>query len=678
MVDFNKQTVPGIADSVATHIEPVTRFDRSHLTQDAPDREIDVDVTLAVDQSVRYEIVDQMGCGRLSGEITNCGAADGYVSRLQAQLYKATQECDAALRSWAAQAPTAYRRILPPAATFLSAPGWSGFEFTCRVCVGHCQVQCHSCAGCGRVDCRDCSGGGTTVCRSCSGSQMCSCSSCGGSGGHMQQVSSSHYDHQAQRNVYTTTLVKQNCGGCGGSGSNRCYSCSGGRVQCSGCSGSGRVTCGPCGGCGRVDCACCAATGIENQIGTISATVNLSETLSFGPVDAALEEIIRSRVPTADLCAYGQVQTIEHHYNSAGLHSVHRLRIDAAYASLQAAGQQFGIYGLGRERKVLDFVNIAAHLLEDDLVRLEGAAGDQLLPAMQRFVESELNVLIAESVTGSQHDAAASVEQQFHNMVDASYVSRAASALRSGCRKLYSGNLMRSALRLVGASTLFALLLFTFGTPRNSIWHITGWTSLSALLWLGIEYLTLRRIRGSFPEQLATRLQALIKQGGTLTRWRLGVTAAVIASAFGCVLLAEKIPLLNQKHLNQTVHVRSINEGGGVTPFTFISHSLAVYDDRSNATYQGQHEIQEAAREWVRMDNAKRDVDYLAMIPHDILRYPACRVPLTVARPPPKSVKRRFGGVLVHCSQSVSKDTPTWDSWVPVLLDTTLAHPMLL
>ena len=661
-----------IADTVAAHLEPVTRFDRSDISQDAPDRPIDVDLTLTQVQEVSFDVVWSAGPRHLPADITLLTNGTRLKVELNTQLGMARDGCDDALRAWVSHDPSAYRRVLPPEAAFRHTPGRYGIEFTCQSCYGKCKVQCDSCSGAGKVSCHTCDGAGTVHCQRCGGSTRLTCGACTGSGHTTEQVSEQRWDAAANAFVTTYVPVNRPCLTCSGAGSTHCTACTFGQAQCGTCAGKRTVTCKGCGGAGCFDCAECAATGVQHEWASVTASVSTQEELTFGLVDATLEKLVRERISPADLPAYGSYLEAHHVVDGGALGSRYELRIDALHASLDAAARHFSVYGLGPRAQVLDFVNIAGYLLEDDLVTLERAAvpvpvwsrtkDTALLYALKQFVASELNLLIAEQL-GDQRAgpqaAAAKVEAHFKNMVDAAYVQRATVALRQGFKGLYGADLLRPALWVAGGAGVVSALVFVFGPATYGAWSCTLWAALAgAAGWIGVEMVSLSRIMRSFPEQIGARLHSQIKAGGSVTKWRVAVAAGVIASAFFCATLASKVPFLVRRH--QATEVAKIAAEPSRAPV-----AASIEQDRSTADKEGLYEIRQAARKFLIAHNKKHKTTFKALDPNLNEQYPKCSSALAVSWVP-KSYGLSQPAVFVRCKKSVSKHERKWESIVPV------------
>ncbi len=656
-----------IADSVAAHLEPATRFGRSDVRQDAPDQLVAVNLTLTQVQEVHFDVVWHAGARQLPSDITQLANGTRLKVELNTQLGMARDGCDDALRAWVAHDPRAYRRVLPPEAAFRHSPGRYGIEFTCQHCYGKCQVQCDGCAGAGRVSCPACHGAGNVHCHQCAGTTRLTCSACIGSGHTTGQVSEQRWDADANAYVTIQVPVKRPCLACGGAGSIHCIACTFGQAQCGACAGLRSVACKGCGGAGCFDCAECAATGVQHEWASVTASVSTHEELTFGAVDATLEALIRERIGAAELPAYGSYLEAHHVVDRAALGSRYELRIDALYARLHAAARHFSVYGLGPQARVLDFVNIVGHLLENDLVTLERALAPvsfwsrpkdtALLPALKQFVASELNLLIAEQL-GAQ-PAAGAMQAHFKGMVDAAYVQRASAALRQGFGRLYGAGLPRPALWVAGAAAVASVMVYAFGPSTYGPFICTLWAALAgAALWIGVEMLSLGRIMRSFPQQIGARLHSQIKAGGGVTKWRIAVAAGVLASALLAATLASKVPFIARHH--QASALAQLAAQAPSAPA-----ASGIEQDRSTAEKEGLYEIRQAARKFLIAHNKKNKTTFKALEPNLNEQYPKCSTALSVAWVP-KSYGLAQPALFVRCKKSVSKHERKWESIVPV------------
>ncbi len=660
----------GVADTVAAHLAPVTRFGRDDIGQDAPDRLLDVDVTLTLVQEVHFDVAWSAGARQLPKDITLLGNGTRLKVELNTQLGLARDGCADALRAWVAQDRHAYRRVLPADAAFRHTPGRYGIEFTCQSCFGKCQLPCGDCAGAGKLGCQACKAAGTVHCQQCAGTTRRKCAACVGRGYSIEQTTEQRWDAAANAFVTVTTPVNRPCLGCSGAGSTHCTACTFGQAQCAACMGKCRVDCAACAGAASFPCGACEATGTQHEWAAVTAASVVHEELTFGVVDPALERLIRERIASADLPQYGRYLEAHHVIEDQALGSRYELRIDAVHAELQAAARRFAIYGLGAQGQVLDFVNIAGHLLDDDLVTLERAVAhvnnwgqprNAALPdALQHVLASELNLLIAEQLgarSARPKQAARAVESHYKSMVDAAYVERATVALRRSFDGLYGADLLRPSLCLAAVTATLAALLSIFGPVSLGPYQCAGGALIAgALGWLGIEQLAIKRIIRSFPEPIGPRLRSQLETGGAVTRWRLALGAALIASAVLGAKLGSALPFADSRRPPPVVP--EVTAPARTTPDS-------IEQSRSTAKQEGLYEIRQEARKFLIAHNKKHKTTFKALEPNLKEQYPKCSAPLTVSWVP-KSYGLSRPAVFVRCKKSVSKHERKWETIVPV------------
>lgn len=145
-------------------------------------------------------------------------------------------------------------------ADYLSETSSADFKDTCPTCKGDTTEICPECSGAGKVDCPDwnCSRG-QKDCGSCSGKGQLQCSRCYGRATESKPVWVANSAMPGGGSYENRDVT---CGGCGGSGySGRCWSCSGGKVDCTTCRGTAKVDCRRCGACGKITCRDCSGAG---------------------------------------------------------------------------------------------------------------------------------------------------------------------------------------------------------------------------------------------------------------------------------------------------------------------------------------------------------------------------------------------------------------------------------
>ena len=286
-------------------------------------------------------------------------------------------------------------------------------------------------------------------------------------------------------------------------------------------------------------------------MGTIRCVVRHAEQLDIDTDNAEIRELIAARITLDELPAFGGLDRVTTQSQGVNLQTTHQLHVDVTEAKLRAGVQSFVLYGLGPETKVFDFKNIAGHLLEEDLQKLEQVLSGTsrwrlqrsgtLLNATADLVRSELNMLIAEHVTTqgeSSEDACTAVQAHFGGLVDANYVARASGALSAAITRLYGAELLEPAAWLCALAALLTSASFVLGWPRYEVWPtILATLGGGALAWFILEWRTRRRIARHFDGNYGERIISQLKVRGSIRRWRKGVAIALPAAIF-CSLVA--------------------------------------------------------------------------------------------------------------------------------------------
>ena len=571
---------------VADHVEQVTRFGNADFHEVQPEQEIALILELTLSQEVTFEISRSKGAGRLQHDTDKFCGATAMDSALFERLDTARSEAGEAISNWAARDGVSYRRLMSVHAPFLHASVAAGYEHTCHNCDGACKVRCTACAGRGESDCHSCQGTGKISCHSCHGSKHISCSYCNGRGSWSESVSDSHWDSNSSTTVYTTRHETTYCGYCSSSGKTTCHSCDwSGKINCYGCAGQGKINCIPCAASGKVNCIACAASGIEHVKGHIVACVHKDESLAIDSSDQALVALVRENIPLGDLPSHGALLKLMHHADADSVTTRFQLRLDVRLAQLCAADKQFDIYGFGPLPTIINFGNIAGHMLGEDLQALEAhlqqlsrwrlTRNTGLLAATASFLRSELNMLIAEKVADAKtkpESATAAVEQHFRGMVEADYVERSTAALRCALGRVYADELLEPGIYLCALAALAAGIMAVCEWPVGSA-ALIGMLTLgtAACAWLVLEWGARRRIACQFATELAMRVCAQLQENGSVKRWRIGIGAgaalAVTLAISGVLLLpavramhTEKREMANAKGDIERWYLQSAND----------------------------------------------------------------------------------------------------------------------
>lgn len=555
-----------VAETVAAHLQRVTRFSRCDVVHLVEEQAIALPVTLEVEQSIEFDAVQHAGAQRLPDGIVMLHGAFSLSTKMHQAVHLACAQAAEAVQRWVDADPASYRRLMPPEAAFLTPPKCYGYEHTCATCVGLSQVGCEVCGGQGENACGDCGGSGKKACAVCAGARRLQCATCAGRGSCDEIVATQRWD--AASGVYVTEQLSapHACADCAGSGQITCRVCNlAGKVTCTGCAGGGKVTCAACHADGMVACGACVGSGVQHTWACVQARVEVRETLDVDTDDAILRALVQDKIALAALPEYGALLDTTHTGMERMFSSCYRLRLDVLKAPLRAAGRRFEVYGFGPQATVFDFVNIAGHLLEDDLADLEHRNAQAalwhprhasaLIESTQHFIGSELNRIVAEQLADqkiSQVQAVARIEQQFHGLVGAAYVARSSCALRQALGSVYTAEVSVPAAAVCALVLVAASLMYALGWPyEGAVGAIGCGAMLGLMAWGVLEWHTRRRLGACFPGAIGERLLQRMCDNGTVRRWRGGAALSMLLLMGGGIFLTANVPWVERSHLQK-------------------------------------------------------------------------------------------------------------------------------
>ena len=555
-----------IAGVVASHIGQLTRFDASNLAVVEPEQFFDVRARLVVTQRVSFSRTCEEASGSLPVGVERVDGQSSLRRALDAMVASGTERVQGAIERWAALDSGAYRRLMPTSACMPPDARIVGYEHSCPPCGGVGRVICSLCKGAGSASCHFCSGSGRINCYTCHGSRQLNCTFCGGRGQWSEQVPSSNWDSRANCHVTTYRNEWKRCVYCAGSGRMPCHGCgSCGQVECGRCAASGQLACTACFTSGKVNCNHCGATGVRHVRGKLEVNVNVQESLDIESDDAKLVELVKHHIDHESLPGFGTLKVTLHDVALHKIDSVHCIDLRAGSAVLSAGDSRFRVHAFGAQHAIFDFQNIAEYLLAADLFALEARvaqtrwwrprSGVALLDETARFVESELNLLIAEQVSstkGAVADVYAQVEAKFKGLVGQAYVGVASATLQLALARLFVAELASSVVYGVALATLIACGMFFAGWPRPgvtapAIWSIGGF----GVGWIVLEWLTRRRVRSHFEPTIAKRIVGQISASGAVRNVRLVAAMSVTLAVCSGLYVAQRMPWVQAEEQRQ-------------------------------------------------------------------------------------------------------------------------------
>ena len=435
---------------IGDFIEPLTRFDRRHLTMSESRHEV-VQVLARQTFRMSYETQASEGEGDLPAGVEQVADAAALARESAAQTEAARVTAPAKLAAWAEQ--HGEDPLAKPAVgdCFLSLPPL-GIVETCSVCTGEGKVSCSRCSGSGETTCETCKGKGSSACEACEATGAVSCQTCKGSGVVMEERQRKVYDDAIDQERIEHYQEAAPCSVCNKKGSVTCRVCEGkGEIACPACEGRKTVTCVRCKGAGTETCAACAGTGKKHRILALSCTVH--ETFEVAPrsSDPEIASVLKSQPGIADVLRLSTAHRAVAETSANTMRRDTLVEVPVTSALISIGEQQKAlIRGFGPEQEVLDYRNLAGMLLVGDMVQLDSAiAMTRLVPpkvnetiytALANVLASEANVAI---VGEASKRTPQEMERVFRGVVTADYIKRAAAGIRTAVGRSYWAGLAK-------------------------------------------------------------------------------------------------------------------------------------------------------------------------------------------------------------------------------------------
>lgn len=414
--------------------------------------------------------------------------------------------------------------------------------------------KCGTCQGVGQVSCSGCAGLGVVFCGNCAGRGQVTCSSCHGS-----------------RSVYEHVQVRNHAGQYRMERQHRhCFSCSGGKVTCSGCGGSGRITCKTCSGSGKLTCETCAGQGYLTRI-TSTNTYTLPEfTGIYPPATPNYVHEALNMAGFSNLERYGVIhfENVDVFHEHVSADFIYGSIINFCELSLKIADSQSALVLYGSPPQIHDAGGILEPLLKNDFDRLIalGTGWSYMLPWFHRrarsvvapFMESEIHQEILNA--DSQGLALSMVVEKVKRSLSEGYIEMSLIRLRKTVQTVVDWSSLKwtigialSSIPLIVSAISFMerseshtmlamqdrLVIFPVGGVTEVPWNIVAFTiPLSLSGWLVAKLVSKRWINGVGGKPLVDWAS---KKGLLIGKWMAGAT--IIASAVTATSFFNKWPI---------------------------------------------------------------------------------------------------------------------------------------
>jgi hypothetical protein len=536
---------------IGDFIEPLTRFDRTHLTMSESRHETVSVLARQVFRAV-FEINRTEGDGPLLPGIEPVADAIALTRQSEAQLASARAQAPEKLSGWAeehGEDPLARPR---PTDCF-TAPPPLGFSADCPTCEAAGMIACAQCKGTTTLPCETCNGRGSKNCVACSAKGKVECQNCAGAGTTMARRERKVWDEAIEQNRIEYYQESAPCDACGGAGNSACSACGGsGQLACKACDGSGATTCKRCSGEGTETCPTCHGAAKRHAIVTLACSIRETFEVAARTSDAEIARVLKSQGAIEDILR---------------LSSSHRASAEASNDTLTrdtvadtpvtsvaiTAGKGRAIvraYGPGQE--VLDFKNLAGMLLADDVAELEAAlkgtrlvppkVTGELYPALSNVLASEANARIARSGSRLSADE---MQTELRGVVSSEHVTRAGAAIRKGVNRTYWAAMARGGAAVLLLPLSFAVIDLAVrgagGAARVlailGVMLATFGVAAAAHLWI------VRQLQRRIAPDRVPRMGPIVDRSGPTTVWLVTAgVAAVVLTLFVAAITSALFP----------------------------------------------------------------------------------------------------------------------------------------
>ncbi|MDM0053829.1 hypothetical protein [Variovorax sp. J22R115] len=538
----SSRTPGSLTQVLGRHVEENTRFRGADLSEECEQTSSAIQGMLLLSQQVGVKVQTDDRAGPLPAGVQVVQSGQAMLQGLREMRERCIEELPARIDAWASRDDGTYRRLLPRGDVLSGFEHMLGHQYQCGVCSGRGEVRCSNCSGKGEVLCSPCHGKGRISCSICYGTSKRDCSRCNGRGNYNESYMRDVWDTGAKTYVTRTDWRTVHCMACSG-GKVKCTYCHyDGKNQCSGCAGRGVCNCGTCGATGKVDCSHCAATGCRHCLGQLNCEIASHDQLTLQHSDEEAKDLVRTHIDVKRLPDYGRRgRTTHRRRDERAVSSAYPVSLEVTRAQIAVGKASFAVHAFGKQQKVFDFKNIVGHLLAKDLHELQSSvqsrflntdARELLVERANTFLESEINMKIAESVLASKNfdETVADVRSHYKNLVDDRYVAAASTALQKVLGTLFGGRMFKPGVYWVGLLTLgtcAATLTQWPGGWYGAVACVLG----AAPVWGLMEWNARRHVGQDFIGMaVGRRMKSLIDKSGLA--WQLRGIAFVIACAF--------------------------------------------------------------------------------------------------------------------------------------------------
>lgn len=530
-------TDPGIRllTKIGDFVEPLTRFDRGHLTLESS-QHVSIDVVARQIFRVVFETVRSEGNGGLPTDVTPAADAVAMTRDIETQLAASRAAVRNRLSAWAVEhgeTPTARPTVndcFKPLAPV-------GHVVMCEPCEGAGKIACSLCRAAGTLTCEACEGRGSNPCTTCNATGEVTCRTCKGMRTVVTQKERKVYDEETNSSRTEHVQETATCGACNGAGVTKCGKCNGRTtITCATCHGQKTIPCTRCNGSGSLPCEACEGQGRRHYVARIDCVIR-----------EAFETTVRAGDPetTAVLKGLGDINkvlSLSASHRSVAETSSDTLRRDTTAATpvttvtVVAGGARAQVLGFGPQQDVLDYRNIAGMLLSDDLAVLEERLQTTRLlpPRVDAALHESLSIALASEANAVIVENAAKKDQsgivsKFKGVVTADYIVRAGGALRKAVTRCYWATMAKGPVAVLAIPLIHMPIdLIVRGTGQGSrIMAMLGVMLITFFAALAAHYWVAHKLQGTLAPSGTPKIPRIVDRLNLTLQWL--VAAAGVA-----------------------------------------------------------------------------------------------------------------------------------------------------
>ena len=427
------------------------------------------------------------------------------------------------------------RRVAPMACTWLEkiapqhgkaltggdlvvAPAHFGYSHQCLDCAGRGELPCTKCRSTGSVSCHSCGGSGKCLCSACGGNQRVPCTACFGMRGKQVYGYKTEYNPVSNEPYQVSTSEFVSCFLCAGSGTGRCFSCTGGYCNCSSCGSSGVQRCRNCAGAKSVTCEACQRHGVVTVIGSIACVVEPITTRHM-ECEEDLKPVVKRTFQAGILAPLLHFKLASSSLENDTVSTRYEAPFDVTVAEVsfksEAPLRSFYVRSFGPEHTLTDFDGLLEVAMMGDLELVEGASSFHAYFSRKkrRALADALAAVMLLEVHRSSVSSDDRASAGTYVPSDPAYREKATKVLHRAIGRLSSVHQCQSLLAGVGAG----LAVFAGAVLAFHSFTITGFAygaGAALMTWAGFDVyrrFQLRRTLGldTYKRALATHAAQL-------------------------------------------------------------------------------------------------------------------------------------------------------------------------